>query len=47
MDKHDDEPTVKQVDTARTQNFRFEQKTVKLKGINDAFLFFVDREPIR
>jgi ACS family allantoate permease-like MFS transporter len=47
MDKHDDEPTVKQVDTARTPNFRYEQKTAKLKGINNAFLFIVDREPIR
>jgi ACS family allantoate permease-like MFS transporter len=47
MDKQDDKLTVKQVDTARTQNFCFEQRMAKLKGINNAFLFTVDREPIR
>ncbi len=45
MDKQD-EPTVEQVDAVQTEHFDFEEKRINVKGIDDALLFTVDREPI-
>jgi ACS family allantoate permease-like MFS transporter len=46
MDKQDEDVSVEQVDTIQGQKFEFEKKTVNSKGVDDALMFTVDREPI-
>jgi hypothetical protein len=44
--KQDEDGSVEQVDTIQIQNFEFGEKRVNLKGVDDALMFTVDREPI-
>jgi ACS family allantoate permease-like MFS transporter len=46
MHKREEDPTVEQVDTLQSQNFDFEEKRVDVKGVDDALMFTVNREPI-
>ncbi|KAF8854789.1 hypothetical protein BDZ45DRAFT_805505 [Acephala macrosclerotiorum] len=46
MEKQENLPAFGQADTAPSQNFDFEEKRVNLKGVDDALVFTVDREPI-
>ncbi|PMD31885.1 MFS general substrate transporter [Hyaloscypha variabilis F] len=46
MNKQENDPSVEQVDTIQSQEFNYEEKAVNLKGIDDALMFTVDREPI-
>jgi ACS family allantoate permease-like MFS transporter len=46
MDKREDDPTFEQVDTAPSQNFYYEENPANVKGVDDALLFTVDRDPI-
>jgi hypothetical protein len=46
MDKREEDPSFEQVDVAPSQNFDYDEKPINVKGVDDALLFTVDREPI-
>ncbi|KAE8449528.1 hypothetical protein EG329_008137 [Mollisiaceae sp. DMI_Dod_QoI] len=46
MTKEEETPTLEQIDTIQSHNLQFEEKNTKVKGVDDALLFTVDREPI-
>ena len=46
MNKREDDPSVEQFDTIQSQEFNYEEKVVNVKGVDDALIFTVDREPI-